>query len=357
MLSGGGTGGHIFPALAIADALKAALANCEIRFVGALGRMEMEKIPAAGYPITGIPIAGIQRTAPLKNLSFPFKLIKSLILCRRLLKQFRPDVVIGTGGFASGPLLYVAANMGIPCLIQEQNSFPGLTNKWLAGKVNKICVAYEGLEKWFPASKIVLTGNPIRENFLSPKDRIQARFAFGLTPEKPVLLVTGGSLGARAINQVVGQHLDTIQSLGFQIIWQCGGLYADALKPQFRNHPDLWLEAFIPDMSEAYAAADLVIARAGAGTLSELAAAGKAAILIPSPNVAEDHQTKNAQALTKSGAAILLPENEAPEKLLEALQNCVRPSTRTQMETAIQALAKPNATKDIVNEIIKLLPA
>jgi UDP-N-acetylglucosamine--N-acetylmuramyl-(pentapeptide) pyrophosphoryl-undecaprenol N-acetylglucosamine transferase len=355
MISGGGTGGHIFPALAIADACKNRFGNVEIEFVGALGRMEMEKVPAAGYPIKGIPISGIQRTDMLKNLSFPVKLLRSLWICKRLIKSFKPDIVVGTGGFASGPLLFVAANKGIPCLIQEQNSFPGLTNKWLAKKVQKICVAYAGLERWFPASKIVFTGNPVRKKLLESFDKQISKQAFGLDSQKPVLLITGGSLGARKVNEVVAEHLEIILNDGIQVIWQCGSLYADALKEKYQNQTGLWLDAFIANMGHAYAAADVVVARAGAGTLSELAVAGKAAILIPSPNVAEDHQTKNAKALSSQGAAVLLPEQEAAKRFLHEVKQLLLPENRKNAEKSIMALAKPNATEEIVNEIEKLI--
>jgi UDP-N-acetylglucosamine--N-acetylmuramyl-(pentapeptide) pyrophosphoryl-undecaprenol N-acetylglucosamine transferase len=355
MISGGGTGGHIFPALAIAEEIQKRQPEAIIHFVGALGRMEMEKVPQAGFPISGIPISGIQRQQVWKNGLFPFKLLKSIWLCHKLIKQFQPDVVIGTGGFASGPLLYVAAKKGIPCLIQEQNSFPGITNKLLAKRVQKICVAYEGLEKWFPASKLVVTGNPVRPQLLGNQTTKEAAIShFGLRANQPVVLVTGGSLGARALNNAVVQHLEILRAMGMQLIWQCGAFYQKDLVAQYEGTPGVWINAFIQDMGLAYQAADVVVSRAGASTISELCVAQKAAVLVPSPNVAEDHQTKNALALVQQGAAILLPETDL-EQLPQVLQAATELGKRALLEQNIAQLAKPHATISIVDEIFKLL--
>lgn len=355
MLSGGGTGGHIFPALAIANEIKKRQPTAFIHFVGALGRMEMEKVPQAGFPISGIPISGIQRQQVWKNGLFPFKLLQSIWMCHKLIKQHQPDVVIGTGGFASGPLLYVASKKGIPCLIQEQNSFPGITNKILAKRVQKICVAYSGLEKWFPANKLVLTGNPVRETLLtSNSNKATAAASFGLDANQPIVLVTGGSLGARALNQAVVANLAELRAGGMQIIWQCGAFYATELVAQYQQTMGVWIGAFIKDMNLAYQAADVVVSRAGAGTISELCVAKKPVVLVPSPNVAEDHQTKNALALVQQNAAVLLPET-ALQQLPQVLATTLQPQKRAQLEQNIAAMAKPNATATIVDEIFKLL--
>lgn len=355
MISGGGTGGHIFPALAIAQEIKRRVPDASIHFVGALGRMEMEKVPQAGFPISGIPISGIQRQQVWKNGLFPIKLLKSLWMCHKLLQLHQPDVVIGTGGFASGPLLYMAAKKGIPCLIQEQNSFPGITNKLLAGKVQTICVAYAGLEKWFPAQKIKFTGNPVRSGLDGRTlEKSAAVAAFGLRPDLPVVLVTGGSLGARALNNAVKQNLEELRAMKVQIIWQCGAFYAKELVPQYEKTPGVWIHAFIQDMPAAYKAADIVVSRAGASTISELCIAGKAAVLVPSPNVAEDHQTKNALALVEKQAAILLPENDSAQ-LSKILKETLLPENKQVLEQNISELAKPHATTDITDEIFKLL--
>lgn len=357
MISGGGTGGHIFPAVAIADEIKRRHPEAVFQFVGAKDKMEMEKVPQAGYPIEGLWISGIQRKLSLDNLSFPFKLLSSLFKSRKLLRGFKPDVVIGTGGFASGPLLWAAAQKGIPTLIQEQNSYPGITNKLLAKKVNSICVAYEGMEKWFPKNKIHLTGNPLRQGLEQalPADA-QAKSALGLNPDWPSLLVLGGSLGARRINHLISALIPELEKLELNLVWQCGKLYFEALQAQ---HPELpkhiRLQAFISNMPEAYRASDIVISRAGANTLSELAVVAKAAILIPSPNVAEDHQTKNAQALSSKKAAILFTENRSAEELLSEIKQLLESEElRQQLTQDIQALALPNASATIVDQIEKL---
>jgi len=350
MISGGGTGGHIFPALSIADEIKKRYPKAQIEFVGAQDRMEMQKVPAAGYPIHGIQISGIQRTDWKKNLSFPVKLWKSLLRCKKLIREFNPDIVIGTGGFASGPLLWAAQLKNIPTVIQEQNSYPGITNKLLSGKAKNICVAYDGLEKWFPKQTIVKTGNPVRSKLLEiSADSSAAALKLGLSPEKPIVLILGGSLGARAINRAVANSYSSWLDDGYQVLWQCGKIYVDALQEDIPQREGLIITDFIQDMNTAYEAASITLSRAGAGTLSELAIVGKPAILIPSPNVAEDHQTKNAKAFSDIGAAILLPESEADqvgptvEKLLKDQK------TRDHMSQKISALAKPQATTEIVN--------
>lgn len=357
IISGGGTGGHIFPAIAIADELKRRHPELEIEFVGAADRMEMQRVPAAGYPITGLWISGIVRTKPWKNALFPFKLISSLWKSWKLLKKRRPVVAIGTGGFASGPLLYMASRMGIPTVIQEQNSFPGITNKILAGRVKLVCVAFEGLEKYFPKEKIKLTGNPIRQDILNSNlNKNQARETFGLDPDKITILVTGGSLGAKSINESVKLWVNThFDSDKHQIIWQTGSAHAEYYVSNFGEKKGIWISAFIDDMAAAYKAADIVIARAGAGTLSELCALGKASVLIPSPWVAEDHQRKNAESLREKNAAIVVDER-AIERFPEELQNLLE---NTQLRESIEQnalnIGKPKATEEIVSHIEKLL--
>ncbi len=354
ILSGGGTGGHIFPALAIADELKKQFPDARIHFVGALGRMEMERIPNHGYTITGLPITGINRQQKLKNIWFPFKLAKSIAICRFLLKDRKPDAVIGTGGFASGPLLWQAQQRKIPTIIQEQNSYPGITNKLLGKKAKSICVAYDGLEKWFTKDKIAKTGNPIRANVLEPlKSREAAIAEFNLNPEKPCILILGGSLGARAINASVAKNLDTLTKSGAQIIWQCGKLYETEYAPLANKN--VKVSAFIDDMNLAYAAADIIVSRAGAGTISELCVVGKPTILVPSPNVAEDHQTHNAKALVKEDATILLPEQQLNE-LADTIQSVLEDKTLSEkLGINIKRLALPDATQSIVSQIIKQL--
>ena len=311
IVSGGGSGGHVFPAIAIADALKKKDKFIEILFVGAKGKIEMEKVPKAGYEIEGLWISGLQRKLTLRNLSFPFKLISSLWKARGILKRFKPDVVVGVGGFASGPVLEMASRMGIPCLIQEQNSYAGITNRLLAKKVDRICVAYDGMERFFPASKIVHTGNPVRQDLLDLSQKKNEAIAhFGLDPDKKTLLVFGGSLGARTLNEMMDTGYQSIKSLtDTQVLWQVGKLY----EVSFQNSETAQLDhvrllTFIDRMDLAYAVADVVMCRAGASTISELCLAGKASILIPSPNVAEDHQRKNAEALVSKNAARLVLE-------------------------------------------------
>jgi UDP-N-acetylglucosamine--N-acetylmuramyl-(pentapeptide) pyrophosphoryl-undecaprenol N-acetylglucosamine transferase len=358
ILSGGGTGGHIFPAIAIADELKKRYPSAEFLFVGAQGRMEMEKVPQAGYPIEGLWISGIQRKLSLDNLSFPFKLISSLRKSRAILKKFPANIAIGTGGYASGPLLYAAAQKGIPCLIQEQNSYPGITNKILASKASSICVAFENMERFFPAEKITLSGNPLRANLSSKlPSRSIALEKMGLDSQRKTLLILGGSLGARRINELIADIIPSLIDKNLNIIWQCGKLYYPSLSQKYNNlAPEHQLHAFINNMDEAFAAADLVISRAGANTLSELAALGKASILIPSPNVAEDHQTKNANYLVDRKAAILFKEEQDAQQLLSELHKLLSNAREIQeLEDNIIKLALPHASTTIVDQIDKIL--
>ncbi|MDZ7847830.1 MAG: undecaprenyldiphospho-muramoylpentapeptide beta-N-acetylglucosaminyltransferase [Owenweeksia sp.] len=355
MISGGGTGGHIFPAVAIADKLKEMAPGSEFLFVGASNRMEMERVPQAGYKITGLWISGIQRKLSLSNLLFPFKLLSSLAKCRRLISKFKPHAVIGTGGFASGPLLYVASGKGLPCLIQEQNSYPGITNKLLSKRVRQIAVAYDHMERFFPAEKIILTGNPIRENLKHiGENRVASLQKFKLNSKRQTLLILGGSLGARRINELIADNLKTLLSLNINLLWQTGKLYHKELEEKFgsRQSDQLQLMPFIQNMNDAFAA-DLVISRAGAGTISELAVARKAVMLIPSPNVAEDHQTKNAAALTHKGAAVLFGESGTDEKFVESVEKLI--TDQKQLEQNIGNFAKPDAADEIAREVLKML--
>ncbi|MDX1721155.1 MAG: undecaprenyldiphospho-muramoylpentapeptide beta-N-acetylglucosaminyltransferase, partial [Salegentibacter mishustinae] len=309
ILSGGGTGGHIYPAIAIANEIKTRFPKVKILFVGASDRMEMEKVPQAGYKIKGLWISGIQRKLTMSNLMFPFKLLSSLAKSRRIIKEFKPDVVIGTGGFASGPLLKVASSKGIPSLIQEQNSFPGITNKLLAKQVDKICAAYEEVKRFFPAEKTVITGNPVRQDLLKiDVNKEMALKHFSLDKDKKVVLVLGGSLGARRINQLVEANLERFKKENIQLIWQTGKLYFEEYKKY--NSGLVQTHLFLNEMNFAYGAADVIISRAGAGTVSELSIVGKPVLFVPSPNVAEDHQAKNALAVVKKNAAMMLKENE-----------------------------------------------
>lgn len=356
ILSGGGTGGHIYPAVAIANELKAQFPDCEILFVGAKDKMEMQKVPQAGYPIKGLWIAGLQRKLTLQNLMFPVKVIDSLVKSRRIIKSFKPDVVIGTGGFASGPLLRAAAVMKVPVVVQEQNSYPGITNKILSKRAAVICVAYDNLERFFPKNKIKLTGNPVREDLISiDNKRLDALTYFALDATKKTLLVLGGSLGAGRINQLIAEELDFIINQNIQVIWQCGKLYFDQYS-HFNQKPNVKVVSFIDRMDLVYAAADVIISRAGASSVSELCLVGKPVIFIPSPNVAEDHQTKNAKAVADKGGAVLLKENELDEKF-ETVFSALIADEKKQAElgSQMQKLAKPNATKDIVKEISKLI--
>jgi UDP-N-acetylglucosamine--N-acetylmuramyl-(pentapeptide) pyrophosphoryl-undecaprenol N-acetylglucosamine transferase len=358
MISGGGTGGHIFPAISIANELKRTFPDAEFLFVGAQNKMEMERVPQAGYRIEGIWISGIQRKLTAANLAFPFKVVSSLSKCFKLIRKFKPDVVIGTGGFASGPLLYAASLKGKPTLIQEQNSYPGITNKILAAKAAKICVAYSKMDRFFPKDKIVFTGNPIRKNITDNNtDKTQALEQFKLHTSRPTLLILGGSLGARKINELIASNLDKLLQLGVNILWQTGKLYYDSLFEQHREKcgDQLQIHAFLKDMNAAYAASDIIISRSGAGTISELAVSGKATLLIPSPNVAEDHQTKNAMALVENDAALIFKENEDESHFLGQIQLLLKAEEREKLQTQILKLAKPNAAADIAQEVIKLM--
>ena len=331
IISGGGTGGHIFPAISIANALRALRPDAQILFVGAIDRMEMQRVPAAGYKIKGLPICGFDRQHKLKNIKVLFKIWKSQRMAKKIIKDFKPDVVVGVGGFASGPTLNTAASMGVPCLIQEQNSYAGVTNKLLAKKAEKICVAYEGMERFFPAEKIIMTGNPVRQALLNTKiSREDAVKSFGLNPEKKTILLLGGSLGARTINVSVLLHLDLVKSTDVQFIWQTGSYYSAAIAEELKgeNIPNLKVTDFITDMATAYKAADLVISRAGASSISEFCLIGKPVILVPSPNVAEDHQTKNALALSSKNAAIHVKDADAPANLLELAVHTVNDDKR-----------------------------
>ncbi|GAA4289966.1 undecaprenyldiphospho-muramoylpentapeptide beta-N-acetylglucosaminyltransferase [Aestuariibaculum suncheonense] len=356
VLSGGGTGGHIYPAIAIANELKRRFEDAEFLFVGAKDRMEMEKIPQAGYKIEGLWISGIQRQLTMKNLMFPFKLMSSLYNARKIVKSFKPDVAIGTGGFASGPLLYMASKHGIPSLIQEQNSFPGITNKLLAKHVQKICVAYDGLERFFPADKIVKTGNPVRRSLLDINSKTEeAKKLFDLKEGKLTLLVLGGSLGARRINELIEKELDFLDTQNVQVIWQCGKLYYQQYKI-YNNTLNVQVHEFLNNMDFAYAAADIVISRAGASSVSELCIVGKPVIFIPSPNVAEDHQTKNAMAIVDHNAAMIIKEDELVVDFKNKFSQLVAsPQRQKELGENIKKIALVNATNDIVDEVEKLL--
>ena len=358
ILSGGGTGGHIFPAVAIANAIKAAAPSAEILFVGAKGRMEMEKVPAAGYPIEGLWISGLQRRLTTDNLMFPFKVISSLFNARKIIKSFKPDVVIGTGGYASGPTLRMASWLGIPTVIQEQNSFPGITNKMLAAKADIICVAYEGMEKYFPASKIRLTGNPVRHDIeFNNNSKSEALKLFNLVEGKITLLVVGGSLGARTINQSIHAGLRIMATDKIQLIWQTGKYYADqaAKAVQDTEGEGIVTRPFIKEIDKAYAAADIVVSRAGAIAISELCLTGKPSILVPSPNVAEDHQTKNALALSSRKAAILVKDSEAPATLVTAITELASNiAEQKTLSTNISSMAIRNSARQIAEHVFEL---
>ncbi|MEL6303728.1 MAG: undecaprenyldiphospho-muramoylpentapeptide beta-N-acetylglucosaminyltransferase [Bacteroidota bacterium] len=355
ILSGGGTGGHIYPAIAIADELKRRHPSAEFLFVGAKDRMEMEKVPAAGYDIKGLWISGLQRKLSLKNLLFPLKVISSVLRSQGILRQFKPHVAIGTGGFASGPLLRAASGKKVPTVLQEQNSFAGITNKWLASKARRICVAYDRMDRFFPKDKIVKTGNPVRKDLIELKvDKTEALAHFGLQPDKKTLLVLGGSLGARRVNQLIESEKEYLQSLGLQVIWQCGKLYETTYKNSGSTTRKVM--PFIQRMDYAYGAADFIISRAGASSVSELCLIGKPVLFIPSPNVAEDHQTKNADALVSKAAALMLKETELEDEFQNAFGALV--ASELQQETLgknIKKLALPKATEHIVDEIERLL--
>jgi UDP-N-acetylglucosamine--N-acetylmuramyl-(pentapeptide) pyrophosphoryl-undecaprenol N-acetylglucosamine transferase len=356
ILSGGGTGGHIYPAIAIANELKNRFPNDKFLFVGASDKMEMQKVPQAGYEIKGLWIAGLQRKLTLQNALFPFKLLSSLWRSFWILKQYKPSVVIGTGGFASGPLLFMANMLKIPTVIQEQNSFPGITNKLLSKKADKICVAYEGLERFFSKDKLILTGNPVRQDLLDiDNKRAEGIEYFKLDPTKKTLLVLGGSLGARRINQLIEKELAFFEKQNIQIIWQCGKLYSPPSPEEGADLETVQIFPYIEKMGLVYAAADFVISRAGASSVSELAIVGKPVIFIPSPNVAEDHQTKNAQSIVNKNGAIMLKESELDEKFETVFTNLLNDENQqNELSKNIKSLALPNATKNIVDEIVKL---
>lgn len=359
IISGGGTGGHVFPAIAIANAFMERHPDAEIEFVGALDKMEMVRVPEAGYRITGLWISGLQRRLTWSNLLFPVKLLVSLFKAHRLLKNFRPDVVVGTGGFASGPVMMAATSKKIPSVIQEQNSFAGLTNKQVASKVQRICVAYPGMEKYFPADKLVMTGNPVRKDIIDlTTKRLPALTHFGFEEGGRTLLIVGGSLGARTINESVVAGIDRLISSDIQVIWQTGKMYYESVKAQVSDKDlrKIRIADFVKQMDMAYAAADVVISRAGALAISELCLTKLPVVLVPSPNVAEDHQTKNADSLVSRDAAILVKDTDAKEKLItEAIALLNNTNRCEQLSTNIAALGKPHAAIEIVEEIEKLI--
>lgn len=361
ILSGGGTGGHIYPAVSVAEALKRKLGDrVELLFVGALGRMEMEKIPPLGYDIVGLPMAGLQRRLTLKNLAVPIKIVRSLRGARKAIREFGADMAAGFGGYASGPVLWSAQRMGLPTLIQEQNSYAGITNKMLAKRADRICVAYDGMERFFPASKIVSTGNPLRGNFggLANK-KVEALEYFGFTAGKPVLLVVGGSLGTRTLNNMMKEWVDRITADGkVQVIWQTGKYYSAEMDAfmQGRSAEGIWRGAFIDRMDYAYAAADVVISRSGACSVSELCLVGKPVIFVPSPNVSEDHQTKNAMALVGKDAAMMIPDSQAVEKVVPAAMELLEDTERrAQLSKNISALAIDDSADRVADQIMEIL--
>ena len=358
IISGGGTGGHVFPAIAVAQKLKEIVPNAEILFVGAQGKIEMRKVPEAGFDIEGLWISGLQRKLTMRNLSFPFKLISSLWRANKIVRSFRPDVVAGFGGYASGPLVEMAIRRGIPSLIQEQNSFPGITNRWLGRKANLICVAYDHLDRFFPAAKIRLTGNPVRTDILqSGNKKEEALRHFTLDRNKKTLLVLGGSLGARSMNEAIHANESFFMDHpDVQLIWQVGKLYEQDYKDKSITHlPNVHMMPFISRMDLAYAVADLVMARAGALTISELCLAQKAAVLVPSPNVAEDHQTKNAESLTSAGAAMMIKDSLLKEKWSDRASVIFDDDQLMALSMQIGKFAKPNATEEIVDQLIALV--
>lgn len=371
IISGGGTGGHIFPAISIANAIKELRPEAEILFVGAEGRMEMQRVPDAGYKIIGLPVAGFDRKNLLKNIPVLYKLAKSLWMTRKILKDFKPQVAVGVGGFASGPTLKAASKMGIPILIQEQNSFAGVTNKLLAKSADKICVAYEGMENFFPADRIILTGNPVRQNLLTHQsNHDEAVQNFGFDKTKKIILIVGGSLGARTINDTMKAAIDLVkQNKDIQFIWQTGKIYIEEVKQfikektgdEVTDHhvasiPNLFITEFIKNMDDAYAAADLVISRAGAGSISEFCLLRKPVILVPSPNVAEDHQTKNALALVSKDAALYVKDSEAVHNLMPVALDTVRDDKKLKsLSENIATLALPDSANIIAKEVLKLI--
>ena len=359
IISGGGTGGHIFPAISIANALKEADPTVEILFVGAKGKMEMEKVPAAGYNIVGLPVAGFHRKINLRNICrnmlFPFRLIASLMKAGSIIRQFKPDAAVGVGGYASGPVLRKASKKGIPCLLQEQNSYPGVTNKILAKKAKRICVAYPDMDRFFDKSKIIMTGNPVRQALLAPVDRNEAADFFGLDPKKPVILVIGGSLGARSINEGLSASLDDLKE-GVQLLWQTGKFYYDNIKTivDSRSQQNIKAFDFIKRMDLAFGLADIVVSRAGASSISELALLGKPSILVPSPNVSEDHQTKNAMALVNKGAAMIIKDCDTRLLISESQKALSNTENLKSLSENIKQFARPNAAADIAKEVFAI---
>jgi UDP-N-acetylglucosamine--N-acetylmuramyl-(pentapeptide) pyrophosphoryl-undecaprenol N-acetylglucosamine transferase len=358
LIGGGGTGGHVFPAIAIADTLRAACPQAQFLFVGARGKLEMEKVPEAGYSIEGLPVAGFQRRFTLKHVTFFFKLLASMMQSRRIVRRFRPHVAVGVGGYASGPVLKAAARMGIPILIQEQNSFAGVTNRLLARSARTICVAYEGMERYFPVEKIVMTGNPVRQQLLrNSGNRAGDLEVFGLEEGKRTCLVLGGSMGARTINDGMKNGLGKMYREDLQVIWQCGQLYYGEMEKHVKASglQNIRVLPFISKMESAYGVADLIIARAGALTISELCLIGKPAILVPSPNVAENHQTRNAEALVSRGAAVMIPDREARERMVDVMLGLIGDDHRLQqLSENIKHLGIPDASERIVAEVLKL---
>lgn len=359
IISGGGTGGHIYPAIAIANEIKSRYGDAEILFVGAKGKMEMKKVPEEGFQIVGLWISGIHRKMSLDNLIFPFKVISSYLKAKRIIREFKPDAVVGVGGYASGPIMLAAAAKKIPAMIQEQNSYAGLTNKQLGKKVKKVCVAYENMDRYFPKEKIVLTGNPVRKDImLVAEKRAEALRHFNLSPDKKTVFVFGGSLGARTINNSVIKDLGKLMDAEVQLLWQTGRLYFDEMKSKAKafDSANLRIMEFVKEMDLAYAAADVVISRAGALSISELCLVGKPVILVPSPNVAEDHQTKNAQALIEKNAAVLVKDNIAEQKLVpEVLELLKDNNKQALLAEHIKQMARPNAAENIVDELIKIV--
>jgi len=359
IISGGGTGGHIFPAISIANAIKQLEPTANILFVGALGRMEMQRVPDAGYDIKGLPVCGFDRKHLWKNIKVLYKLWQSRRLAKAIIKEFKPDAAVGVGGYASGPTLNQCASLGVPYLIQEQNSYAGVTNKLLAKRASKICVAYEGMDRFFPSDKIILTGNPVRQNILQNNiSKADARKAFQLDPEKKTILIIGGSLGARTINESILQHLSDIRNSDVQFIWQTGKVYKEAIAKRLEGEEplaNLHVTDFISDMASAYAAADMVISRAGASSISEFCLLGMPVILVPSPNVAEDHQTKNALALVNKQAAVYVKDAEAPEKLINTALSIINDESKlNELHQNILGMALKNSAERIAEEVLKI---
>ncbi|MFM8433524.1 MAG: undecaprenyldiphospho-muramoylpentapeptide beta-N-acetylglucosaminyltransferase [Bacteroidota bacterium] len=356
VISGGGTGGHIFPAVSIAQTLMSMNPDNEMLFVGAKGRMEMEKVPASGFRIIGLDIAGLQRRLSLSNLLLPFKIFKSIIAARKIIKEFKPDVAVGVGGYASGPTLFAASGVKVPCLIQEQNSFAGITNRLLAGRVKEICVAYEGMDRYFPKEKLKMTGNPVRKDLLDLSGKREQGLAlFGLSPYRPVILVIGGSLGARTINRAIAEGIDSFSKEDVQVLWQTGRAGHAEATSKAQRYENMKVHEFISRIDLAYSVADIVISRAGASSVSELAIVGKPSILVPSPNVAEDHQTKNAKALVDKKAACMIDDSEASGHLVSSAIALLRDEVlKDELSKNISAMALPDAAVSIAEEVYKL---